>query len=182
MRLAAATPHHRGPILISLPANYLDMIADELLELPVRSRARLRIFTLSPSSGLPEGLRPYVLPYDHRFDGEDAPVPGTRSDFAQRALGHFVDAVLSKHPGGDFDGHAELVENLLAGFRPQRTQQRARLADQEISSIIHRHWKDAHGQSSRMLRLLRDDLGVACEQSRFRNLFRAAKNKRECAQ
>ena len=38
---------------------------------------------------------------------------------------------------------------------------------------------DVGGQSSRMLRLLRDDLSVACEQGRFRALFQLVRRERE---
>jgi hypothetical protein len=177
--LADAASSHRGPILIALSAAYLEMVGNELASLPSRTRSRLRVFTLSPASAIPEVLRPVVLPYDARFDGPDAPLPGTRSDFAQRSLAHFVEAVLSRHPQADFDGHAEAVERLLSGLRRQSTPVRARQSDSAIIDLIHRHWNDARGQSSRMLRLLRDNLGVACEQGRFRTLFLAARESRE---
>lgn len=172
----------RGAVLIALSAGYLDMIADDLLALPARTRAKLRIFTLTPASMLHEGLRTYVLPYDKRFDGPDSPIPGTRGDFAQRALGHFVETVLNRIQGGDFDAHADAVERMLTGLRQGEMPTRAKLSDPEITSLIHRHWKDASGQSGRMLRYLRDDLGVACEQSRFRDLFIAAKAARSGTQ
>jgi hypothetical protein len=134
---------------------------------------------LSPASAIPETLRPFLLPYDARFDGPDAPLPGTRSDFAQRSLSHFVEAVLAHHAQADFDGHAEAVERLLSGLRRRSTPGRTRQPDKEIIALIRRHWNEARGQSSRMLRLLRDDLGVACEQGRFRTLFLAARERRE---
>lgn len=165
--------------MIALSATYLRMIAEELGSLPLRTRSRFRVFTLSPLSTVPEALRPFVLPYDSRFDGPDTPVPGTRGDFAQRSLAHFVDAVLAHEPKADFDGHAEAVERLLSGLRRQSTPVRARKSDAEIIALIRRHSEKARGQSSRMLRLLRDDLGVACEQGRFRALFVAAQDGRE---
>jgi hypothetical protein len=177
--LADAVGSHRGPIMIALPGMYLELVGEELASLPSRTRSRFRVFTLNPASAIPEALRPFVLPYDARFDGPDAPLPGTRSDFAQRSLAHFVEAVLAYHPKADFDGHAEGVEKLLSGLRRQSTPVRTRQSDGEIISLIHRHWSAARGQSSRMLRLLRDDLGVACEQGRFRTLFLAARQRRE---
>ncbi len=167
-----------GPILLALSANYLEMIASELLGLPPCTRTRLRIFTLTPVSALSEGLRAYVLPYDARFDGPDSPMPGTRADFAQRALGHFVNTILSADSRSDLDGHAEAVEQMLARLRPQRVPVRTKLSDPDITKLIHSHWRDVRGQSGRMLRFLRDDLGIACEQGRLRDLFRAAKASR----
>jgi hypothetical protein len=177
--LANAVGGHRGPIMIALPASYLEMVAEELGSLPSRTRSRFRVFTLSPVSAIPKGLRSFVLPYDSRFDGPDTPVPGTRGDFAQRSLAHFVVTVLARDPKGDFNGHAEAVERLLSGLRRQSTPVRTRQSDGEIIALIRRHWNEARGQSSRMLRLLRDDLGVACEQGRFRTLFFAAREHRE---
>lgn len=177
-RLLDVTRAHRGPVLMALPVNYISMLADDLLSLPDRTRTRLRIFTLSPKSTIPEGLRPFVLPYDQRFDGAGSPLPGTRGDFAQRALGHFVDVVLPSHPKGDFDTHSRAVERILLGLCPPQIPSRTKCSDSEISELIHKHWTDALGQSGRMLRYLRDNLGIACEQSRFRDLFRSAKELR----
>ena len=176
--LAEAARLADGPILLALSASYLEMIASELLGLPPRTRGRLRIFTLTPVSALSEGLRAYVLPYDARFDGPNSPMPGTRGDFAQRALGHFVNMILAADSRSDLDGHAEAVEQMLAKLRPQRMPVRTKLSDPDITKLIHSHWRDARGQSGRMLRFLRDDLGIACEQGRLRDLFRAAKASR----
>ena len=166
---------HRGAILISLSVSYLGMIADQLTALPAPDRLRLRLFTLSPKAALPAALRPYFMPYDARFDGPDTPVPGTRADFAQRALSHFAENVLSRQPECTLDEHARTVDSLLADFRPPRLPTRSKVPDPEITALIHRHWEDVQGQSSKMLRLLRDDLRIACEQARFRDLFHAAK-------
>lgn len=176
--VAEAVEGHKGLILVALPARYLGMIANDLLALPGRTRNRLRVFTLAPAAVLPEGLRAYVLPYDSRFDGVDTPVPGTRSDFAQRSLAHFVEAILPKHPRADVEGHVEAVEEFLSGFRRQQMPVRSKRTDAEITQLIRRYWADADGRSSSMLRVLRDDLGIACEQGRFRALFLAVKDKR----
>ncbi len=47
-----------------------------------------------------------------------------------------------------------------------------RATDEEIKAAIAAHYEAVGGQSSQMLRKLRDELGLACEQSRFRNLFK----------
>ena len=133
--LANAFGRHKGLIMIALPAAYLDMIAGELLALPRSTHSRFRIFTLSPPSSVPQCLRPYILPYDSRFDGADAPVPGTRSDFAQRSLAHFVSTVLPLLPRGDVQDHAEAVERLLSGLRRQQTPVRLKRSDAEIRTL-----------------------------------------------
>jgi hypothetical protein len=169
---------HQGLILAALPATYLAMIVRDLGGLPEDIRSRLRIFNLGGSAAIPVTLRDYLMPYDDRFDGADAPLPGTRGDFAQRALWHFVKAVLPLSPKGDSSEHAAAIDRLLGLLQPRQMPVRRTLSDGEITALIHRHWLDASGQSSRMLRYLRDTLGVSCEQGRFKNLFNAAKHER----
>lgn len=165
----------RGPLLIALSGPYLAMIGDDLLALPAQTRSRLRIFCLSPPASLPKGLRDYVMPYDARFDGATSPMPGTRGDFAQRALAHFVDQVLKADPKGTVEEHAQAVGRIMSRLRPPRAISRPKATDDEITALIHQHWQKADGRSSRMLRYLRDHLQIACEQTRFRDLFRAAR-------
>lgn len=168
----------RGPVLMALSAQYLNMVAADLLKVSDKARRRFRIFCLSPRSSLPEGLRAYVMPYDARFDGAGSPVPGTRGDFAQRALVHFVEKVLPARANADLETHAKAVSRILSSLRPPEVVTRAKASDAEIITLIHRHWKAVEGRSGRMLRYLRDDLGVACEQSRFRELFNIAQDER----
>lgn len=175
---AGSLKHSKGPILIALSGPYLSMIAENLEALPKGTRGRLRIFTLSPRATLPNGLRSFVMPYDARFDGTASPMPGTRGDFAQRALAHFVETVLEIAPKGSFSEHADAVESILSHLRPPKPISRTKASDDEIIALIHRYWTKVDGRSSRMLRYLRDDLQIACEQSRFQNLFRVAKGAR----
>jgi hypothetical protein len=168
----------RGPVLVALPAQYLAMVAGDLLAMPEKTRRRLRIFSLSPPSVLPEGLRRYLMPYDARFDGPGSPLPGTRGDFAQRAMAHFAEFVLGKAPEGDLEAHGTTVQRLLSSLRPPAPIARTKASDEEIVALIHRHWDAVEGRSGKMLRYLRDDLGIACEQSRFRDLFHVAREAR----
>ena len=176
-RLRTVVRASSGLVLIALPSVYLSMIASDLAKLHGRSRSRLRIFTSAAPKGLPKSLSSLVMPYDERLDGPDSPMPGTRSDFAARALRHFVDHILKKHFSGDVREHMRAVTSSLARMRKPRVAVRARHSDEEIIRLIQDHWNAANGKSSRMLRVLRDDLSVACEQSRFAGLFRKAKRR-----
>jgi hypothetical protein len=168
-----------GLVLIALPSGYLEMVADDLAELHGRSIRRLRIFTLALPEAFPGKLRRAVMPYDDRLDGPDSERPGTRSDFAPRALRHFADRVLSKFPEGDLDAHRRAVNSTLAGWRRPKTPVRSRRTDAEMKALIRANWKAAGGRSGRMLRVLRDDLEIACEQSRFAKLFTEVSARRE---
>lgn len=167
-----------GLVLIALPSGYLDMLADDLGKVHARSFARARIFTRAIPKSFPKKLLSVVMPYDERLDGPDSSMPGTRSDFAARALRHFVDHVVSAMPNGDLEAHRQAVASAMEKLRSRKNVTRVRESDDELIRLIRRSWKAADGKSSRMLRVLRDDLGVACEQSRFVRLFAEAKRQR----
>jgi len=149
-----------GVLAVALTKAYASMLGDALAYLG-DSVPRLRIVGASLGSALPRALKPYLMPYDDRLDTR---IPGTRADFAQRALFHFVTVVVTDAPQGDADAHGSLVREALAPLdRPDRPR-RAGRSDEEIVSIIaHRH---ATGAPIRLHDLRREE-GVACEQSRF---------------
>jgi hypothetical protein len=176
--LAQSAQSSPGPILVALSGAYLAMIAADLLAMASSARGRLRLFSLSSASTVPAGLRNYLMPYDARFDGAGSPMPGTRGDFAQRALAHFAETILPDDLKGSLESHIGAIEKALSSLRPPKHILRAKASDDEIIGLIHCHWAKVDGKSGRMLRYLRDDLKIACEQSRFRDLFIAAKKAR----
>ena len=66
---------------------------------------------------------------------------------------------------------------MLGSMQARPRIERIKLSDQEISVIIEKNWEKALGSGSRMLRLFRDDLHIACEQKRFANIFNEVKKK-----
>jgi hypothetical protein len=162
-------------VLLALPSAYLDMVSRDLAEIHGRSVSRLRFFARAIPASFPDKLRPAVMPYDDRLDGPDSTLQGTRTDFAARALHHFAAVVLHNNPDGSLDAHRRAVRSALSRWRRQVIPDRPRRTDSELIALIRDNWKAAEGKSGRMLRVLRDDLGVACEQSRFIKLFEEAK-------
>lgn len=158
--------------LIALPSNYLSMLRLDLGAIPSKSAPQIRIFS-SPSSKklLPDHLQPCLMPYDDRL--ETSGKPGTKGDFPQRAMHHFVND-LQGHLLTLADSH-QAVQNLMAQLRPPISIQRPRLTDQEILCLLKANWEYNQGQSTRLLKFLRHEAGVACEQSRFRQLWLQAK-------
>ncbi len=65
------------------------MITDDLVSTDSFKEGRLRIFTRAAVGDVDPYLRTFVLGYDERLDGPKSPLPGTKADFAQRALHHF---------------------------------------------------------------------------------------------
>lgn len=166
-------PHHQ--FLIALPATYLSMLRDDLERCREEELLRLRFFT-SPAGVLemPRRLRANALPYDERLETVEL-FGGTRGDFPQRAMRHFVQ-VLHGHKV-TLDKGRRLVEKALASQCWREIPVRARLADDQIKSLIRVRWKQCGGQSALLLRALRDQELVACEQGRFAQLWRETRDE-----
>lgn len=157
-------------VLVSLPSEYLDMVLGELETLPSGDLARIRIFT-SPAGQKKIGRVPGLpsLPYDERLESI-AGYAGTRADFPQRALKHFV-AGLNGHVL-PLDEASHLVAASLGGFACKVPPRRSRLDDGEIRALIRQAWDSVGGNSANLLRHLRDTKLVSCEQGRFSRLRR----------
>jgi hypothetical protein len=174
--LADAIANSRGPVLLALTKPYLAMIGDELSGLADKDRERLRIFC-----GVAVGdaaLAEQQMPYDSRLDGPDSDISGTRSNFAGRALHHFCRAVLPGREEANAAAHAGAVQDALAPWRPAKTRRGLSMSDAELRAILAEHWDAHEGRATRLLRLLRDDLGIACEQGRFARLARNMREER----
>lgn len=164
--------------LAALSDTYIRMLSPDLLALADNHLAKLRLFTRAPLEGIPERLRPYVMPYDDRLDGPESLVRGTRSDFAGRALRHFSDYVLPDTKGLSAQEHRDSVELAMAGWSFPVNVERHRLNDDQILSLVNKHWEETRGSTSVLLRFFRDKLNIACEQSRFANLARRVRVER----
>ena len=164
-----------GPCLIALPQAYLAMIAGDLLALPEVSLARVRLFS---GTRVPAALAHLQMPYDERLDEKNRAYEGTRSNFAPRAMRHFAEAILPGRETQSAKQHAAAVEAALAGWTAPERKVGQRRTDAELRAILSEHWDAMEGRSTRMLRLLRDDLGIACEQGRFAALMRDARAAR----
>ena len=165
--------------VVALSETYARMVADDLASLGEADLGRLRIIGPRNAARLPARLRPYLMPFDSRLDGPAFPIPGTRTDFAARAGRWFVEEIASTHPEGSADCHATAVSEALAQFSPPPQFSRSPRMDEEIADLILVNWERAEGKSSRMLRILRDNLGIACEQNRFARLFRETAARRK---
>ena len=164
-----------GLTLIAMPSGYLEMVAPEIESVPQRERTGLRIFT-SPFGvdALPAGLKCSALPYDERLESLSG-YAGTRSDFPQRALRHFVQCLAGHRLG--LDAAREAVAKALQGLQYRDTPARVRLADHDIRQLLRQNWTAHRGSSTRLLAFLRREAGVACEQGRFRDIWRGLRDE-----
>lgn len=164
-----------GLILAAVSAPYLEMVAADWSSWSSGDLERLRLFSKAAPTGAAAALRDAWMPYDDRLDAAGAGFAGTQGDFAQRALRHFATAIAVT---GSQDGDRVAVDSALAGLAHRARTVRRRIDDDAIKDTIRREWSAAGGQSTKMLRRLRDTLGLACEQGRFKALFNEVKAER----
>lgn len=160
----------KAVVLVALPADYLRLVGGELQNMSPDETSRLRIFTsevgrreLAFLPAIP------VMPYDDRLESISG-YAGTRSDFPQRALRHFTEQIGAHRLPADLAVREVLLT--LSSCERRTVPHRARLSDEEISELIRGGWASCGGNSARLLRYLRDDKQVACEQARFAELRR----------
>ena len=159
----------RSLILICLSRSYAGMVCRDLATFAAQHPRALRIFGLSIATSLPEAVRPMVLPYDERL--ERIGPSGTRVDFPQRALMHYVSHVLPK-TGGNLVRDREVVARCLAEVQaPMRIRRQNRVDDAAIKLLIGRALQKIGPNRSRVLNHLRHVDGVSCEQRRFTELY-----------
>lgn len=161
----------QSPTLLALPSSYLRMIHDDLARVSPAEIGQLRIFT--STAGLqfvPEHLADCVMPYDDRLESVRN-YAGTRSDFAQRALRHFVEALGAASLPLD---EARATVSAALASRPQRLQSVGkRMSDDEIRRVLTEQWSQHGGSCTRLLRYLRDEARISCEQKRFSRIWNA---------
>jgi hypothetical protein len=155
-------------VLLAVPSVYLILLSAELADLSDDAVSRLRVLTSAHgASTLPARLQSAVMPYDERLESLVA-YSGTRSDFPQRALRHFV-TVLRGHTMPLETARQQVHEAMCALHKPILPE-RQRKTDDEIIALLRHNWKRFNGSATALLRFLRDEALVACEQSRFRSL------------
>jgi hypothetical protein len=92
-------------------------------------------------------------------------------------LRHFAQLIVSRREQGRDADYSAVTEALGEATAPARLH-RPRRTDAEISELIRTRLQSQSG-IARILRALRDEEGVACEQARFSRLYRAAIVERE---
>lgn len=163
-----------GVFVVALTIPYARLLADALARVEQSIVHRLRLIGASLTTHLPKHLHLSVMPYDDRLNGI---VRGARVDFAQRAAQHFIEQCLPVLPNGDTAAHAAWVSNALSKHSKAPPVSRPRASDEAIMSVITRHLGSGRNAGT-LLRVLRDEEGVACEQSRFFRLYRLAAGRR----
>lgn len=162
-------------VMIALSSSYIELISKELENIDREAIGKLRIFTSRPGiKALTGNLQKTVMPYDERL--EASTLPGTRNDFPQRSMRHFIDMLdLS---GASIDTAKIAVREAMNQLHIAEQVTRSRLPDPEISLLIESAWYMHNGSSARLLRYLRDEALVSCEQSRFQRIWKSIHSKK----
>lgn len=162
----------KAMLILAATRPYIAMVEEELMSLTAAQMSRLRIVGPTRAEGLPELLRPSVMPYDDRLDDVEFGLQGTRFDFAARALTHFVGLVGDDECVQSPQDHAKRVRLSLSKGRAPERLQRERID----AAALRRHvraLKKAGESKTSALAKLRRDLGYACEQQRFSSAWEA---------
>lgn len=162
-------------LLVALPANYVEMLGADLAECTSSVSERVRLFTSrAGAASLPQTLAEVVMPYDERLESVEN-YNGTRADFPQRALRHFVE-FLRGHTL-DLKSARATVGQFIDSCAWRKTATRRRTSDSDIETIIRNEWESSGGRCSVLLRHVRDHALVACEQRRFSQLWRSVRDE-----
>jgi hypothetical protein len=158
-------------VLCAMPATYLELVAHEIARLPASVLRTVRLIGPRRREDVSDALRPYWMPYDARLDAPETGYNGTASDFPHRALRHFSVEVLPRVGMAACRTQAAYVENTLAHFSPYVRPRGQTASDDEVMSEIKVLWKRHEGRRTGILRALRSERHIACEQTRFRLLM-----------
>lgn len=161
-------------VVIGISSSYLPLVERDLTSLEESDLNRVRLIGMGIEGACSPQLRRCILPYDDRLDGPDSTIPGTRGDFASRAMRHFIERVLKTNRSRSLKAHKSAVERCLRKWRRPKHISRRSMTDGQIIKLVKKNWKRIEGRSSLGLRYLRDIEKVACEQGRFSKLFRRA--------
>ena len=157
-------------IFIVMPSSYLDLIRDDLWKADPKKLKNTLIFT-SPygQTKIPSEWGHHCLAYDDRLEDKKSGYNGTRSDFSQRAFRHFIEHL------GLQDSSIEIAQRrvlaCMGRLQIPALPERRKVQDEEIIRQIKKNWKKNSGHAHKLLRHLRDDLLISCEQSRFQRLW-----------
>lgn len=164
-------------VFIALPASYMGLVAKDLASVPMQYAQRVRIFSsLVGQQIVPPSLQSAIMPYDERLESLRG-FDGTRAEFPQRALRHFIH-VIQGHKVS-LETARNRVECSLSELPVRSIPVRERRSDTEIAKSLLARWNEFGGSATRLLRYLRDDAKVACEQSRFRSIWLTLKTEIE---
>lgn len=159
-------------IILALSVRYLKMVTPELRSLNNSALRRIRIVGPAATS-VPAELRSCVMPYDARLNEHGSRFAGGHATFSQRAALHFLALVISHKRKSSLESHASAVRRTLRRLSAPKVVRRARVHDSRIKALIKQIASQGVETPNAALALVREQHGIACEQSRFHRLWKA---------
>ena len=159
-------------ILFSLTSDYLRMVSEDLNKMT----KKFYIFTGNKDLAIKLGFEKNLMPYTEVFDGPDGNLRGTNRDFPQRTHVDFLNR-LKKY--NNFNEAYKSVEIDMKQWSAPIKHNNAKKTDEEILSLIQFH-ENKYVKVSDLLHFFRHELKVACEEKRFKTLYRNFKEDHKC--
>jgi len=158
--------------VLAVSSVYLALVAEDLLDLKKRDLDRVRLIGPRRKEEVHGDLQHVHMPYDSRLDGVKSPIRGTESDFPQRAGHHFIESALRMRKKPTLERHKAMVLRALRGWPYKEAIVRSKLPEAQLRRVVKKVLREADWHWSVALRILRDDLNIACEQGRFQKICR----------
>jgi len=157
--------------LFSLTKSYFNLISSEFSK--IKDKSKIRLFGFRDSNNLDLSVKNYFLPYDSSiFDGPDSENNGIKNDYPRRVMRHYVEKILSQINRPNLEQESKLVEEYLSNKTPQKILKNKKYSDAFIIEKIKDYKREAYPTHRILLKHFRHDLNIACEESRFKTLFR----------
>jgi len=80
-------------------------------------------------------------------------------------------------PNGTASEHNQSVSHHFQAVKSAEKVERRKLDDEAIVQLMHKHSNEGVLTVTALLKIFRHSLGIACEQSRFKQLYQSIQNE-----
>jgi hypothetical protein len=159
--------HRSASVLVVASPDYVGAMEDDLVAAVAHHTERQRIAIISRRSGFPKALENALVPSEAKLQGEWG---GTMLTLHPRTAVHVLRTMCGEHLDVDVlrTEIARVMKHAPEYVRPDRTPMDEAAVQHYIKAALH---KDPGTSWTRLLRQLRAS-GQACEQLRFRQIFK----------
>ncbi len=123
-------------------------------------------------------VRPHILPFSDRFKQVDPYLNKTNVTLNAR-LGKWLIENYAEILAEGVDTLTPLLQTVADSVPDPDRKPVNRMTDDEVLMFITKHFGPAHDSATKLLRKLRDEAGLSCEQKRFGSLFRRFQNNQQ---
>ncbi len=163
-------------LLFALSKNYAKMVRNDIGRIHEKKIDMVRFFGRGLEDIFDDKFKQCIMPYDSKLNGPNSTYKGAMGDFSQRAMRHYVDLVIENPTtlGVNARNDQDAVADAIRNWTPPKRIKRPVETNENILSLISIDIENYGGGSGKLLRRLRDHHKIACEQGRFKNLYKQA--------